>query len=315
LRFRLRSVALGFRAWPGALGFRLRSVALGFRAWSGALGLCARSVALSFRPRSVALRLRPRLLARLHDRSVRTTPGKLLFRPASLPALPAVRARARFRPLLRLIRPPLLSIRPLLRLRALGSAWRNLWARVAAALAHIGHRDGTTAAQVDATDPATSIVIHRTLPLAGHEAIVANATAVLEDETRLGPERTGEDHSPAAVVPIGVVVGVIVDHDPEPHTGVRVRVPVAIAGIAVAVITEEPRVVVTPLHIVGDDVVVPVGVAVRNDALCQVGERDVGVAPHAAVGDHAIVPMVAGRNGVVFEWIGGDDGEHITDAG
>ena len=67
--------------------------------------------------------------------------------------------------------------------------------------------------------------------------------------------------------------------------------------------------------IVRDDVVVPVDVPFRYDALRQVGHRDIRIAAHAAVGDDAIIPVIAALNAVVHEGIGRRDRKQIADAG
>jgi hypothetical protein len=291
------------------------------RSWLARFGLAR--LATGFRTRCIApavpeivhlwadigrrsLRRAPALLPWL-DRPVGTASRKLWVWLASLPGLSVLlRASALFRTLPRLSRPLL---------RLLRTTRGDIRAWVTAALTRLRYRHCATAAQVGAANPAAPIVIYRTLPLTSDEAVVADSAAVLEDEARLGPEGPGEDHAPTTVVPIRVVVGVVEDHDPEPHAGVRIGVPVAIAGVAVAVVTQESWVVVTPFHIVRDDVIVPLGVAVRHDALRKIGQRNVGVAAHAAVGDHTIVPMVTARDGGIVERIGGDHGEHVTDSG
>src|SRR3989449_9582405 len=131
----------------------------------------------------------------------------------------------------------------------------------------------------------------RPLPHAGDEGL--RALAILEDEARLGPQRPREHDPRAAVVAIGVVVRIVEDDDPEAGAGVIVGNPERISHIAVAVVAQKPRVVVALLDIVGDEVVVPIVVAIRYDAPGQIGEGEVRIAADATVGDHAIVPMVA----------------------
>ena len=82
-----------------------------------------------------------------------------------------------------------------------------------------------------------------------------------------------------------------------------------------AVVAQEARVVVVLLDVVGDDVVVPIGVPFGHDALSEVGERDVGIAAHAPIGDHSVVPVVTALNGVVCEGIGRSDREEVAYAG
>ena len=67
--------------------------------------------------------------------------------------------------------------------------------------------------------------------------------------------------------------------------------------------------------VVRDDVVVPVGVSFRDDALREVGHRDIRVAPHAAIGDDAIIPVVTALDLVVDEGICRRDTEQVADAG
>src|SRR3989454_1165271 len=70
------------------------------------------------------------------------------------------------------------------------------------------------------------------------------AAAVLKDEARLGPVRPGEHHAGAAVITIGVVVRVVEHDDAEAHARVVVHRPQGIAHIGVAIVAQEPRIVV-----------------------------------------------------------------------
>ena len=47
----------------------------------------------------------------------------------------------------------------------------------------------------------------------------------------------------------------------------------------------------------------------------QIGERDVWITAHAAIRDHAVIPMIATLDAIVGERIGGRDREEIADAG
>src|SRR5947199_6943643 len=176
-------------------------------------------------------------------------------------------------------------------------------------------RGDAAAAQVTSTHPhvAPAVVGHRALWDARHEE--AGTLPVLEDEARRRPQWPRKDHARAAVVPVGVVVRIVEQHDPETDAGVVVRAPVWIAHVAVAIVAEEARVIVVLLHVVRRDVVVPVGVAVRDDALGEVGEGDIRVAADAAIRNNAIIPMIFALDGIVDEGIGRRDGEDVPNAG
>src|SRR3989441_10358826 len=64
-----------------------------------------------------------------------------------------------------------------------------------------------------------------------------------------------------------------------------------VTHVRVAVVAEEPRIVVVPLDVIGRHVVIPVAVVRRQDALGEIGERHVGIARDAAVGDRAVVQI------------------------
>src|SRR5881397_2729590 len=169
------------------------------------------------------------------------------------------------------------------------------------------------ATQVPSAYPhlAAAVVVHRTLRHARDEQL--RGLPVLEDEPRLRSERTREGDPCTAVVLIGVVVGVVEHDDPETDAAVIVRAPVGVAHVRVAVVAQEPRVIVVLLHVVGDDVVVPVGVAVRDDVLGDIGERDVRIAAHPPIRDEAVVPVIFSFDGVVYERVGRRDGEDVAD--
>src|SRR5213593_31551 len=135
----------------------------------------------------------------------------------------------------------------------------------------VGRRNDADTAEIASPypHPTSPVVVHRALPHAREE--VARALSIRKDEAWLGPQRPREHHPRATVVPVGVVVGIVEDHDPEADTGVVVRAPVRIAHVRVAVVAQEPRIVVVLLDIVRDDVVVPVAITVRDDALRQLG--------------------------------------------
>ena len=176
-------------------------------------------------------------------------------------------------------------------------------------------RNDAPASQVGAAHAATLGIVDRPLALARQEAVVIGAAPVPEDEAWLGTQRPCEHHPGAAVVAVRVVIGVVEDDDAEAHARVRIRIPVGPAGVRVAVVAEEAGVVVVPLHIIRHHVVIPVRVVRREDAPGEVGERDVGVAADAPVGDHAVVPVVARLDRVVDERVGGGDGEQVAHAG
>ena len=205
---------------------------------------------------------------------------------------------------------------------------RLIWAATAAAVRVVGplwvlgprtlpndrRRDDASPPQVLAPDPglAATVVVHRALPHARHEDV--RALAVFEDEARLRPQGPREHHPRAAVVAIRVVIRIVENHDPEANAAVIVRAPIRVADVRVAVVAQEPRVVVMLPHIVGHDIVVPLRVALGHDTLGEAGERDVGVAADAAVGDSAVVPVVAPFDRVVGERVGCRDRENIAHA-
>ena len=179
----------------------------------------------------------------------------------------------------------------------------------------IGGREDAPASQVGAAHAATQVIVDRSLALARHEAVIAGAAPIPEDEAWLGTQRPCEHHPGASVVAVRVVIGVVEDDDAEAHARVRIRIPGGPAGVRVAVVAEEAGIVVVPLHIIRHHVVIPVRVVRREDAPGEVGERDVGVAADAPVGDHAVVPVVARLDRVVDERVGGGDGEQVAHAG
>src|SRR5256885_1659511 len=169
------------------------------------------------------------------------------------------------------------------------------------------------APQVPSASPhlAAGVVVHRTRRHGREDQL--GGLPVLEDEPRLRSERTREGDPCTAVVLIGVVVGVVEHDDPETDAAVIVRAPVGVAQVGVAVVAQDPRVIVVLLHVVGDDVVVPVGVAVRDDVLGDIGERDVRIAAHPPIRDEAVVPVIFSFDGVVYERVGRRDGEDVAD--
>src|SRR5438876_383986 len=163
-------------------------------------------------------------------------------------------------------------------------------------------------------------------PAPGRALVVADGTgadardarvgglAVLEDEARLEPERPREHHACRTVGAIGVIVRIVVHDDPKTHATVVVRAPGGIVHRRVAVIAQEPRIIVVPLDVVRRQIVVPVAVPRRYDALRQVRDRHVRVAVYATVGNGAIVPMVVALERVVHERVTRDDGEDVAHA-
>jgi hypothetical protein len=61
-------------------------------------------------------------------------------------------------------------------------------------------------------------------------------------------------HPGAAVARQGVVIGVVVDYNPEVGTGVVVRIPNAERTESVAVVAHEARILVALLHIVAGEI-------------------------------------------------------------
>src|SRR2546425_4636296 len=161
---------------------------------------------------------------------------------------------------------------------------------------------------------AAGVVVHRAFTHPRDDPVGARAVAVLEDEPRLGPERPDKYRS-CAVIAVGVVIGIVVHDDAEAHAGVRVGVPRGPPRVRVTIVAQEPGIVVVLLDVIGNDVVVPVGVVGRDDALREIGQRHVRIAAHPAVGHHAVVPMVAALERVVDERIRRRDGEEIANAG
>src|SRR5256884_3881138 len=180
---------------------------------------------------------------------------------------------------------------------------------------HVGRCNDARAVRIATAraDLAPLVVVHGT----GGEARDARVggLAVLEDEAGLGPERPREHDSRRTVGAIGVIVGIVVQDDPKTSAVVVVRAPGGIVHGRVAVVTQEPRVVIMPLDVVRCEVVVPVAVRRGHDALRQIGNRHVRVAVYATLGDGAIVPMVVAFERVVHEGVARDHGEDVAHAG
>ena len=180
---------------------------------------------------------------------------------------------------------------------------------------NVRRRDDARAAQVSTphADVAPAIVVYGPLAHPRNEGI--RRLAVLEDEPGLRPVRTREDDPRAAVILIRVVVRIIEDHDPKAHAGVVVGAPGRVAHVRVAVVAQEPGIVVVLFDVVRRDVVIPLTVAVGHDALCQVGKGDVRIAADPPVGDQSIIPVVLALDAVVHERIRRGDGEQVADTG
>src|SRR2546430_2198968 len=180
---------------------------------------------------------------------------------------------------------------------------------------NVRRRDDARAAQVSTphADVAPAIVVYGPLAHPRNEGI--RRLAVLENEPGLRPVRTREDDPRAAVVLIRVVVRIIEDHDPKAHAGVVVGAPGRVAHVRVAVVAQEPGIVVVLFDVVRRDVVIPLTVAVGHDALCQVGKGDVRIAADPPVGDLSIIPVVLALDAVVHERIRRGDGEQVADTG
>ena len=178
----------------------------------------------------------------------------------------------------------------------------------------VRRRNDAGAAEISSphTDVAAAIVVDGPLTNAGNECV--GALPVPEDEPGLGSSRAREDHPRATVIAVRVVVGIVVDDDPEAHACVIVRAPERIAHVAVAVIAQEAGVVIVLLHVIRHDVIVPIVVAVRHDALGEVRQRDVRVTAHSAIRDRAVVPVLVALERVVDEGVGGGDGKDVADS-
>src|SRR5207249_97133 len=164
---------------------------------------------------------------------------------------------------------------------------------------NFGRRDDARATEVTTAHAhvAPAIVAHG--PLAHPRDEGVRRLAVLEDEPGLGSVGAREDYPRAAVVPIRVIVRIIEPHDPKAHAGVIVGAPVRVAHVAVAVVAQEPGIVVMLLHVVRRDIVIPIAVTIGDDALGQVGEGDVRIAADPSVGDQSIIPVVSVLDPVV----------------
>src|SRR5438445_44352 len=113
-----------------------------------------------------------------------------------------------------------------------------------------GRGNTADAAQVTPAhaDPAPAIVVHG--PLRHPRDEYVRAAAVLEDEARLGPVRPGEHDMGAAVIAVGVVVRIVEHDDAEAHARVVVDRPQGIAHVGVAIVAQEPRVVVVAVDVI-----------------------------------------------------------------
>src|SRR5713101_1391867 len=178
---------------------------------------------------------------------------------------------------------------------------------------NVGWRDDACATEVTTTHAhvAPPIVVHG--PLAHPRDEYVGRLAVLEDEPGLGSVRAREDYPRAAVVPIRVIVRIIEHHDPKAHAGVIVGAPVRVTHVAVAIVAQEPGIVVMLLHVVRRNIVIPITVTIGHDALRQVGESDVRIAPDPSVGDQPIIPVVPALDAVVHERVGRGHGEQVAD--
>src|SRR6266511_1074319 len=190
-------------------------------------------------------------------------------------------------------------------------------ARRLTAVACVGRRNDADATDVPPREAPPGVVVHWPLSLPRYETVAAGLAGapIFEDEPRLRLVRPPEHDPSPAVITVRVVPRIVVDHHPEAHARVVVGIPVRPADVAVTVVAEESGVVVVPLDVVRHDVVVPVGVPLGHDALGEVGQRHIGIAAHAPIGDHAVVPVVTALDRIVDEGIGGCDGEEVAHAG
>src|SRR5262245_49108436 len=190
-------------------------------------------------------------------------------------------------------------------------------AHAVAAITHIGRRSDAKSVEIPPGHTAARIVIHRTLAFACDKSVAVGLrrAPVLEDEARLRTVGAHEHHATAAIGPVRIVPGIVVHIHAEANARVVIRIPIRIADVAVAVVAQEPRIVVMTLDVVRHDVVIPVGVAFRNDPLCEIGERDVRISAHATVRDYAVIPMIARLDLVIHEGIGRGHRKQIAHAG
>ena len=184
-------------------------------------------------------------------------------------------------------------------------------ARTSTTIAHVRRRNDAQAADIATGYTPAPIIVVGALALAGYKSLAGrtNRSPILEDVARLWAERPHEHDPGAAIVAVRIVPRVVIDEHAEPHARIGVGVPVRVTDEGVAVVAEEARIVVLALDVVRHNVVVPVGITFRNDALRQIGERDVWITAHAAIRDHAVIPMIATFDAIVGERIGGRDGE------
>src|SRR5438477_10908247 len=127
--------------------------------------------------------------------------------------------------------------------------------------------------------------------------------------------RTQESDTVAAKAAIFIVPLIDEHEDPERNARGVVLVPGRIAHIAVAVVAQKARIVVVLTDVVRDYVIVPVRVPLRDDALSEIGHRDVWIAADTAIGDGALIPVIGALVLVVDIRVGRRDREWITDAG
>src|SRR4029077_5330922 len=151
--------------------------------------------------------------------------------------------------------------------------------------------------------PAAPIVVDRAFTIARDEALAAGPlrSPILEDEARLRGIGAHENGAAAAIVTIGIVPGIVVHEHAETNARGVVWIPGGRAHIAVAVVAQEAGIVVVLTDVVRDDVIVPVRVPLRDDALSEIGHRDVRIAADTAICDGAIVPVIAALDLVVDE--------------
>src|SRR2546423_2074801 len=208
----------------------------------------------------------------------------------------------------------------------LAPGWRSLTPRLCALLGlgrtahlpgrrlHLGPWNDARAAQISTADAdlAPLVVVHGTRAHTRDEGI--GCLAVLENEAWLWPERPRKNHPRRAIGAIGVIVWVVEHHDPKADAGVVVRAPMGVAHVRMAVVAQEPRIVVVSLDVIRRKVVVPIAVPVGHDAPRQLRDRHVRVAVHPAVGDGAIVPMVVAFERVVGEGVARGNGEDVPHA-
>jgi hypothetical protein len=108
-------------------------------------------------------------------------------------------------------------------------------------IANVRRRNDSQTTQIPARDTATRVVVDRTLALAGDKSVAVRlrGAPVLEDEPWLRTIGANEHHATAAIRPVRIVPGIVVDIHAEADTRRVVRIPVRVADVAVAIVAQE----------------------------------------------------------------------------